>query len=203
MKRHRSFLKFLFLAMIGFLISNQFYNVLFAGQLRPPTKLPKIYSFMNLPDVRRFLQQPQAYPEKLTLFSGICSGNADLTTKQVWATAINDNLEPKDYGEIGFSSISLENTSSMPWTGVTMSAIFDAMMIQGNIQLGIRVYKDGARFTGPYIWQSSSGQYVVKTDPFIMEPGHKYEAIAYVGCFPDNQQLSAGIVKIVDIKWTI
>ena len=203
MRKHLSFLKFAFLGLIGLIIFNQFHNVLSAGQLRPLTKLPKIYSFKNLLDVRRFLQLPQSYPEKLSLFSGICSGNADLTTKQVWATAMNDGLEPKDYGEIGFSSISLENTSSMPWTGVTLSAVFDATMVQGNIQLGIRVYRDGVRFTGPYVWQYSSGQYTVKTDPFVMEPGHKYEAIAYVGCYPVNQQLAAVIVKIVEIKWTI
>lgn len=203
MKRRYFFPVFLFFGLIGSLFFNQFYGFLAAGQQHPLPKLPKINSFKSLLDVRRFLQQPLAYPEKEIFVSGISSGNADLTNKQVWATAINDNLEAKDYAEIGFSSIGLENASSMLWTGVTVSANFDVTMVQGKIQVGIRVYKDGGNFTGRYVWQNSSGQYTVKTDPFVMEPGHKYKATAYIGCYPENQQLSAGIGKILEIKWTI
>lgn len=203
MKKRSFFLVLLFSGTIGFLFFNQLYGILTAGQQHPLPKLPKINSFKNLSDVRRFLQQPPAYPEKDIFVSGIGSGNSDLTSKNVWATAMNDNLEARDYAEIGFWSISLENASSVPWPGVAVSATFDITMVQGKILVGIRVFKDKGNFTGRYIEQSSPGQYTVKTDPFVMEPGHKYDATAYIGCYPENQQLSAGIGKILEIKWLI
>lgn len=116
MKKSSFFIVLLFFGAIGFLFFNQLHGILTAGQQHPLPKLPKIYSFKNLLDVRRFLQQPPAYPEKDIFVSGIGSGNSDLATKNVWATAMNDNLEARDYAEIGFWSIALENASSMPWT---------------------------------------------------------------------------------------
>jgi hypothetical protein len=203
MKKRSFFLVLLFSGTIGFLFFNQLFGILIAGQKPPLPKLPSINSFKNLLDVRRFLQQPPAYPEKMILVSGIGSGNSDLTTKNVWATAMNDNLEARDYAEIGFCSIVLENASSVPWTGVAVSATFDVTMVQGKIQLVIRAFKDGGSIASRDIQQTSAGQYTVKTDPFVMEPGYKYVAKAYIACIPDSQQLSAGIGKILEIKWII
>jgi hypothetical protein len=172
-------------------------------QAPAPVKQPRINLFKNVSDIRRFLQQPQAYPEKSILVSGLGSGNSDLTTRRVWATAVNDSLEARDFAEAGFWSIDLQNASSMPWTGVTVSAVFDVTTVQGRIQVGIRVFKNRGNFTGRYVWQSAPGRYTVQTNPFVMEPGQKYEATAYFGCYPENQQASAGIGKVVEIKWGI
>jgi hypothetical protein len=203
MKKLSVLLVVLFLASVGLVFFDQIHGTLAAWQAPVPVKQPRINLFKNVSDVRRFLQQPQAYPEKHIFVSGIGSGNSDLTTKQAWATAINDNLDARDYAEAGFWSIDLQNASSMPWTGVTVSATFDVTTVQGKIQVGIRVYKNRGNFTGRYVWQTSPGRYTVQTDPFVMEPGHKYEATAYIGCYPENQQASAGIGKVVEIRWGI
>ena len=203
MKKLSVLLAALFTASVGLVLFDQAHGPLAAWQAPAPAKPLKLNLFKNVTDMRRFLQQPQAYPQKLIYFSGIGSGNSDLTTRQAWATAVNDSLDARDYAEAGFWSIDLQNASSMPWTGVTVSATFDVTTVQGKIQVGIRVFKNRGNFTGRYVWQTSPGRYTVQTDPFVMEPGQKYEATAYIGCYPESQQASAGIGRVMEIRWGI
>lgn len=203
MKKLSALLAIFLTACVGLVFFDRIVGASAAWQAPAPVRPLKLNLFRNVADARRFLQRPQAYPEKYILISGLASGNSDLTAKQAWATAVNDNLDARDHAEAGFWSIDLQNASSMPWTGVTVSATFDVATVQGRIQVGIRVFKNRGNFTGRQVWQTAPGRYVVQTNAFTMEPGQKYEATAYVGCYPEGQQASSVIGRVTEIRWGI
>lgn len=172
-------------------------------KLRVP---PKVFSFNNKNDLIRFLQNPPAYPDKYLDPYGLGICEADLSTKDVWVAAINDNRNPTDGARAGFYSVAIENTSGIPWKAA-VKASYEVLIVQGELNLWLAINSpSGGGANAFYFKVNSPGKYEASTNflgPFEIKPGHKYYASAFIECLPRTGEVAGGQAKILEIKWTV
>lgn len=197
---------------VGFVLSNRAdiaqRQVVRSSQVNLPQKLKvrvpqKIYSFNNRNDLIKFLLKPPAYPDKYVDHVGLGTSEADSSTKEVWAVAINDGRNPPDCAQAGFDSVAIENTSGIPWRAL-VKASFDVSMIQGGVNLWLAICSpSGGGATALYYTITSPGTHEAASNSFDIKSGHKYFATAFIECLPPKDQAAAGKARILDIKWNI
>jgi hypothetical protein len=159
-------------------------------------------------EILRFLsQQPNAYPQKWVETDGIAAADADLSSKKVWLTAIDG---PKnDAATAGFFSVKIKNSSSQPWSGVTIAADIDVSYAEGIAPvsdfIAVIVFEDGRNISQPTnsCRLSGTGQYHLTSYPFTMNPGREYQARVVMAIFPKYGYAKGAVAVISDIKWTI
>ncbi len=159
-------------------------------------------------EILRFLrQQPNAYPQKWISTSGIAAADADLSSKKVWLTAIDGPQH--DAAVAGFFSVKIKNSSSQPWSGVTIAADINVSYAEGIERTSdfviVTVYEDGRQLnlvTNSY-QISGTGSYHLVSQPFTMNPGREYQARVEMAIFPKYGQVKGAVGVISDINWTI
>lgn len=150
--------------------------------------------------LKQFLQQQPAYPENFVGVHGVAGANADINSKKVWATAIG-----KGAAEAGFKSITLRNTGTIPWPGITVTVSANVLKTIGGAKLIIYIYKDGNVLpgTGGVKVLASPGDGTLTSGTFTMEPGHDYHAVGFIQVSPAPDEIQGVVGIITDIKWNI
>jgi hypothetical protein len=162
----------------------------------------KVNSFADKNAMIKFLQQVPAYPDKFVAQMGLAAGDADLSTHEAWATAINDGRGLADRVTAGFYTVTVENTSGVTWKAA-IKATFDVSIVQGQVEIAIPVYRDITNFAGRNMKITAAGTYELTTSSFDLEPGQKYHAIVEIFCNPAKDQAASAKAKIRDVKWNI
>lgn len=196
MKEKRNLLWICF-SLWGFVLLGVF---AFAGSSHGATALKG--QFADKLVIRQFLQQQPAYPENFLVAQGVAAANADVNSKKVWLTAIGSG---NSIASAGFKSITLRNTGTIPWSGITVTVSANVLKTIGGLKLIIMIYKDGNLLpgSGGNKVLPSTGNATLTSGTFTMDPGHDYYAVVFLQVNPTQDEIKGVIGEITDIKWNI
>jgi hypothetical protein len=180
-------------------------------KLPKPLKPSKTLSFSSPGELKLLLQQLPAYPGTYRYAGGVSAVNADPITKRVWAVSLNDGLDPRDIGDVGFQTTTLRNTGSFSPSGVTVTVTANILKQQQpavgwDICLMVKIFKDGDQLDDvvKYVHVTQSGSQSLTSAPFTMEPNHDYYATGEIYCESYVAGETASVIaEITDIKWTL
>lgn len=168
-----------------------------------PKSAAQVHKFSAKEALAKFLSQNQVFPEKFVAQLGLAASDSDPSTGEVWATVISDGRDGFDRGYAGFYTVTIENTSGVPWTA-SVHAAFDITMLQGQVTLYINIYKDNGHVEGRFEQVSSLGARDLATSKFTIEPGSKYHAVVSIFCEPPAKDQAVSVkARIRNVKWNI
>lgn len=164
----------------------------------------KTFSFKNKQEAAG-KYNPSLFPEVIKVVSGTGNANANKTTGEFWAVAVDDSLEDNDLCWIGFASNGLRNVGSSDWVNVKISVTVTVSAV--NVERSTAIYvtpfageqsiadaHDGLSIEKP-------GTYTVSSRPFNMKPNVDYyvQAVMYLGGMKNKP---GGVIgKISSIKF--
>lgn len=158
-------------------------------------------------EMRRFVQKQQAFPATYLSVNGVAAGRSDTISKEVRAVAIADPKGGNSKVVVGFKSMTLRNTGSSSWPGVTVRVHASPYRIKtdDSIDILVTVFRDGTAMEATTKTREvkTGSSFSVVSEPFEMEPNVDYHAI---GCFVlscSGMEIEAVVGHINDIQWNI
>jgi len=166
--------------------------------------------------------RPAEFPLAVQNSAGLASVHTKTTTGEVWLIAMQ-SPDLQSIASAGFSSNSIQNPGPADWPGVTITATFQVLSLQGSADFRVCVGKGdaakvvfgdgspGARLpTGQENVKASyeadrPGTYSVTTAPFTMKPRSDYRGYAWVEPGATNLRPCQAVcccVKITSIKFS-
>jgi hypothetical protein len=169
----------------------------------------KTFSFKNKQEVvGKF--NPSLFPEVLKFVSGISNANANKTTGEFWAVAVDDGLKAGagdvgDYCWIGFASNGLRNVGSSDWVNVIISVTFtvsEVMDVEASTFM-VAPFAGGQNIADAdgYLSVEKPGTYTVSSRPFNMQPNVDYYVQAFISLWGMKNKPGGVVGKISSIKF--
>ncbi|MEW6336364.1 MAG: hypothetical protein AB1625_03080 [Acidobacteriota bacterium] len=139
--------------------------------------------------------------QKFESAKGTAAAKAHPGMRKVWVTALNvPGQENKSYA--GFKLAPLTIGGQTP--GARVSATFNVSAYASMLALRIDVYEGGALKTHKTDYIDATGTYTLKTDPFTLQAGKQYVAVAWLGNITNaGGDYFFAVATIPEIKWEL
>jgi len=201
----------IFIVLLGLLFSGILGKAVLSQskQIKAVAQKPKTVKEFQAEIIRNF--KPSLFPETIREVSGMANVNTNPATGEVWSLGMFGTPAGEPVANVGFKSISLQNTSTMDWAGVTITATFE--MLKGH---GVIMVHAGAEENTGGGWvqcaddqlsANSHGTQNITSKPFTMKAGANYKGTAWLSLeHAYNRSLSSGMpigcsAKIISIKF--